>query len=171
MRHSRKLLAAAAIALGLAAAPAIQAETPADTLVMGWNIDDIISLDPAEVFEFSAAEIAGNTYERLVSYDNADVTNIYGQVAESWDVSDDGKTLTFQMKPGKASPRGNPMTADDAVFSLVRADQARQVAGLHPRPVRPDPGQCRGQWCKQIGDMTFTFTMTRPMRRPSCSTA
>ena len=33
---------------------AVQAATPPDTLVQAWQIDDIISLDPAEVFEFSA---------------------------------------------------------------------------------------------------------------------
>ena len=29
-----------------------QASTPKDTLVMAFNIDDVISLDPAEIFEF-----------------------------------------------------------------------------------------------------------------------
>jgi peptide/nickel transport system substrate-binding protein len=29
-----------------------RAETPSDTLVQAWAIDDIISLDPAEIFEF-----------------------------------------------------------------------------------------------------------------------
>ena len=30
----------------------VSAATPKDTLVMAWQFDDIISLDPAEVFEF-----------------------------------------------------------------------------------------------------------------------
>ena len=53
-----------------------QAATPPDTLVQAWQIDDIISLDPAEVFEFSACEIIGNTYERLITYDIKDVSKI-----------------------------------------------------------------------------------------------
>ncbi|HEY9538447.1 MAG TPA: ABC transporter substrate-binding protein [Kiloniellaceae bacterium] len=98
-----------------------QAETPRDTLVMAWTFDDIITLDPAEIFEFSAAEFAGNTYDRLIAYDLEDVSKIYGEAAESWTVSDDGKTFTFKMREGVVFPSGNPMTAEDAAFSLQRA--------------------------------------------------
>jgi hypothetical protein len=48
--------------------PALQAEVPKDTLVQAWQIDDLITLDPAEVFEFSGAEYAANVYDRLVTY-------------------------------------------------------------------------------------------------------
>ena len=97
------------------------AKTPRDTLVMAFQIDDIISLDPAEIFEFTAAEYAGNTYDRLIGYDPKDVSNIYGVAAESWTISDDGKTYTFKMRPGVKFASGNPMTAEDAAFSLQRA--------------------------------------------------
>ena len=53
-------------------------------------IDDMISLDPAEVFEFSAAEIQAQIYDRLVTYPVDDVSKLEGLVAESWSVSDDG---------------------------------------------------------------------------------
>ena len=86
------------------------AKTPRDTLVIAFQIDDIISLDPAEIFEFTAAEYAGNTYDRLIAYDPKDVSKIYGVAAESWTISDDGKTYTFKMRP-----------AEDAAFSLQRA--------------------------------------------------
>jgi peptide/nickel transport system substrate-binding protein len=100
---------------------AVQAATPPDTLVQAWQIDDIISLDPAEIFEFSSSEIAGNTYERLINYDVKDVSKIYGEVAESWTVSDDGKTYTFKIRQNKKFASGNPVTAEDVVFSLQRA--------------------------------------------------
>ncbi len=45
----------AALAILFPAAMA-EAETPADTLVMAYVIDDIISLDPAEIYEFTASE-------------------------------------------------------------------------------------------------------------------
>jgi peptide/nickel transport system substrate-binding protein len=102
------------------AAPTL-AETPRDALVMAYTIDDIITLDPAEIFEFTAAEYAGNTYDRLIGYDHEDVSNIYGVAAESWTISDDGKTFTFKMRPGIKFASGNPMTAEDAAFSLQRA--------------------------------------------------
>ena len=55
----RSLLAGVAMS-ALLAAPAF-AVTPADTLVEGFAIDDIISMDPGEAFEFSTAEVTGNT--------------------------------------------------------------------------------------------------------------
>ncbi len=45
---------------------AAEAKTPKDTLVMAWVFDDIISLDPAEIYEFSSSEYMANTYDRLV---------------------------------------------------------------------------------------------------------
>lgn len=96
------------------------AATPADTLVMAWQFDDIITLDPAEIFEFSGAEYAGNTYDRLIGYDVDDVSKIYGVVAESWSVSPDGKTFTFKIRDGIKFASGNPLTAEDVAFSLQR---------------------------------------------------
>jgi peptide/nickel transport system substrate-binding protein len=122
MRMLTSIAAAAAVAATLATSmPAARAATPPDTLVMGWQIDDMISLDPAEVFEFTASEIMGNTYERLINYDPKDVSKIYGEVAESWTVSPDGRTFTFKIRPNKKFASGNPITAEDAVFSLQRA--------------------------------------------------
>jgi len=96
------------------------AATPADTLVMAWQFDDIITLDPAEIFEFSGAEFAGNTYDRLIGYDVEDVSKIYGVVAESWEVAPDGKTYTFKIRKGITFASGNPLTAEDVAFSLQR---------------------------------------------------
>jgi len=96
------------------------AGTPKDMLVMAWQFDDIITLDPAEIFEFSGAEYAGNTYDRLIGYDVDDVTKIYGLLAESWKISEDGKTYTFKIRKGVKFASGNPMTAGDVVFSLQR---------------------------------------------------
>ena len=76
------------------------ASTPKDTLVMANSIDDVITLDPAEIFEFTGAEYAGNTYDRLISYDVDNVSDIYGVVAESWTISPDGKTYVFKIRKG-----------------------------------------------------------------------
>ncbi len=101
-------------------APGVMASTPKDTLVMANSIDDIITLDPAEIFEFSGAEYAGNTYDRLIGYDVDDVSNIYGVVADSWTISPDGKTYVFKIRKGIEFASGNKLTADDVVFSLQR---------------------------------------------------
>lgn len=108
-----------ALVVAFSATPATAA-TPADTLVMAWQFDDIITLDPAEIFEFSGAEYAGNTYDRLIGYEVDDVSKIYGVVAESWTVSPDGKTYTFKIRNGISFASGNPLTAEDVAFSLQR---------------------------------------------------
>jgi len=87
---------------------------------MGTKIDDIITLDPAEIFEFSGAEYAANAYDRLINYDVDDVSNIYGGVAESWEIAGDGITYTFKIRNNITFPTGNKLTADDVVFSLQR---------------------------------------------------
>ena len=40
-----------------------------DTIVMAKQIDDIISLDPAEAFEFSGVEVGANVYDKLIGID------------------------------------------------------------------------------------------------------
>jgi peptide/nickel transport system substrate-binding protein len=109
-------------ALALAAAlviPAAQAETPASTLVMAMNIDDIISLDPAETFELVGGEVNANVYDRITVYEPGEVT-LSGGVAEGWDIADDGHTIILHIRPGQTFHSGNPVTAADVVFSLAR---------------------------------------------------
>jgi peptide/nickel transport system substrate-binding protein len=109
----------AAVAL-MASSFVAEAKTPADTLVMGNIIDDIISLDPAEIYEFSSSEYMANTYDRLVVIDPANPSQLKLQLADSWSVSDDGKTFTFKLKPGHKFHSGNDITADDVEFSMER---------------------------------------------------
>ncbi|WP_292428938.1 ABC transporter substrate-binding protein [Mesorhizobium sp.] len=115
----RSLLAGVAMS-ALLAAPAF-AVTPADTLVEGFAIDDIISMDPGEAFELSTAEVTGNTYDLLVRLDLSDTSKVKGDLAESWTVSDDGLTYTFKLKPGMKFASGNPITAADVAYSFERA--------------------------------------------------
>ena len=96
------------------------AAAPKEILVMANAIDDIITLDPAEIFEFSGAEFAANTYDRLIGYDVDNVSNIYGTIAESWEISKDGKTYNFKIRKGITFASGNKLTAEDVVFSLKR---------------------------------------------------
>ncbi|TIV65118.1 MAG: ABC transporter substrate-binding protein [Mesorhizobium sp.] len=115
----RSLLAGVAMS-ALLAAPAF-AVTPADTLVEGFAIDDIISMDPGEAFELSTAEVTGNTYDLLVRLDLSDTSKVKADLAESWSVSDDGLTYTFKLKPGMKFASGNPITAADVAYSFERA--------------------------------------------------
>src|SRR3990170_656684 len=91
--------AMAAVALA-ALTPQVQAATPADTLVIAKQIDDLISLDPAEAYELSGIEVLANSYDRIMRFEPTDITQLVPGVAESVTVSDDGKTFTFKIRPG-----------------------------------------------------------------------
>lgn len=121
MTMIKKYTLALACASVLGMASGTYAATPANTLVVAMAIDDVISLDPAEIFEITTSEILTNTYERLITTDPKDPTKIIPQVAESWTISEDGKTITFKIKQGLKFASGNPLTAHDAVYSLQRA--------------------------------------------------
>ncbi len=118
----RKLLSCVAFAglVALAGLAPAMAETPSDTLVIAKNIDDIITLDPAEVFEFSGGEVIANLYDRIMTYEPEDTQALVGGVAESYTVSDDGRTITLKIRPGQKFHSGNPVTAEDVAFSLHR---------------------------------------------------
>ncbi len=113
--------AAGLAALLLGAAPlALFAETPADTLVIANAIDDIVSLDPGEAYEFSGLDLINNVYDGLVEI-NPTTLEMEPGLAESWSVAEDGMTYTFKMKAGLTFSSGNPVTAEAAAWSLQRA--------------------------------------------------
>ncbi|WP_415182391.1 ABC transporter substrate-binding protein [Phaeovulum sp.] len=117
----RRAGAAALTALMLGTAPAaLLAETPPDTLVIADAIDDIVSLDPHEAFEFSGTDVINNIYNGLIELDPTKPGELLPGLAESWSVADDGVTYTFKMKPGITFASGNPLRAEDAAWSLQR---------------------------------------------------
>lgn len=97
-----------------------QAATPKDTLVMAFAIDEIISLDPADIYEFSSSEYMANTYDRLIALDPQKPSELKWVAAESYTVSDDGKTFQFKIRPGIKFHSGNDLTAEDVAYSLIR---------------------------------------------------
>ena len=127
---TRRSLMAAAAGSPFATAAAARAATPPDIVVMAKQIDDIISFDPAESYEFSNNEVDGNVYRRLVAPNHADNTKVIGDAAESWTVSPDGKVFTFTLKPDVIIPSGKPATAEDAAFSLQRVVKLNKTPGF-----------------------------------------
>jgi peptide/nickel transport system substrate-binding protein len=117
----RVLCATAAATLLLCHGAGALAATPKDTLVVAWAIDDIITMDPGEAFEISAGEIMGNSYDRLLRFDVNDPSKLIADLAKTWSVASDGKTYSFELKPGLKFASGNPITAEDVAFSFQRA--------------------------------------------------
>jgi peptide/nickel transport system substrate-binding protein len=119
---ARALRAAAASVVLLLSAGAGHAATPRDALVIAWNLDALITFDPAQIGEVNGADIiVNNVCSTLVQYDPSDATKIIPGTAESWSSSPDGLTLTFKLRSDLKFPDGTPATAEDAAWSLQRA--------------------------------------------------
>ncbi|UYN99032.1 MAG: ABC transporter substrate-binding protein [Devosia sp.] len=126
MKHvSKALLIGAALAAMTAMAPATFAATPNDQLIIGTSLAQVLSLDPQQGTEVKTQEILANTYDRLVSWSEADGNAIKGELAESWDIDDTG--ITFHLRDATFAS-GNPVTAADVVFSLTRLLKLDQSA-------------------------------------------
>ena len=140
-------LASASLALstglGVGAAPLAEAlaATPSDVLVIANRIDDMTSLDPAESYEFSGADVIRNVYQKLVNFDPMELKKGFQpDLATEWKVSPDGKTITFAIRDGLKFHSGNPVRPEDAVFSLQRAVKLNRTPAfiLNQFGFRPD---------------------------------
>ena len=114
--------------LGLCASPAALAAGRSDVLVVGMAISDIISLDPAKAFEFSGVGVEVQIYDRLLDFEPGKFDKPVLSLAESFKVSEDGKTWEFKLKPGVKFHSGNEVTAEDVVYSFQR------VVALNDQP-------------------------------------
>jgi peptide/nickel transport system substrate-binding protein len=131
MISRRTLLAASGAAL---ASPAVlhraEAATPHDAVVMVKQIDDIVSFDPAESYEFSNNEMDANCYRRLVRPNIALGGQLAGDLAEKWEVSQDGLSFTFHLRDDAAFDSGKPVTAHDVAFSFQRVVLLNKTPGF-----------------------------------------
>lgn len=82
------------------------------------NGGDPTSLDPHKVSGDWENRIVGDIFEGLLTEDRG-AQPIAGQ-AESWTISDDGLTYTFNLRDGIAWTDGTPVTASDFEFAFKR---------------------------------------------------
>ncbi len=79
---------------------------------------EVLTLDPIKTVYGPDIVIQGMMYARLL-HANADRSAVGPGLAEKWDISEDGKTYTFHLRPAKFSD-GSPLTAEDVAFSYNR---------------------------------------------------
>jgi ABC-type transport system substrate-binding protein len=105
-----------------AGAPAAEGETAVatggGTLTIGYD-SDILKLDPGIQQSGVDWPPAALVYSRLVEYDNTMMAPVPG-LAESWTVSDDGLTYTFQLRQGVKFHSGRVVTAADVAYTFDR---------------------------------------------------
>ncbi len=92
----------------------------ATTLNLADSDVSIDTLDPALAYDTASGEIIQNVYDTLVFYDGAATDKFVPMLAESWELSEDGKTWTFKIRQGVKFHNGNDLTPSDVAYSFQR---------------------------------------------------
>ncbi len=117
----RNTLFAALTAIALSSTSmAALAATPADQLVIGLSMSNILTLDPAAIAGRESTAVITNVYDTPVQLDAVERTQVNPGLAESWEISEDGTTITMNFREGATFASGNPVTVEDAIWSWKR---------------------------------------------------
>lgn len=81
--------------------------------------DDVATLDPAIGYDWQNWSMIKSLFDGLMDYEPG-TTNLKPDLAESYEISPDGKTFTFKLRHGVKFHNGREMTADDVKYSLDR---------------------------------------------------
>ena len=84
------------------------------------SVGDVRGWDPHKHGRAEDIQANGLAYNQLVEYDPLNVTQIIGDLAIDWDVSDDFLRYTFRIEKGVQWHDGIDLTADDVVYSIER---------------------------------------------------
>jgi peptide/nickel transport system substrate-binding protein len=82
------------------------------------SIGDARRLNPIIANDSASGTINDQVFSGLVKYDK-DI-KLVGDLAERWDVSPDGRTITFHLRKGVQWHDGAPFTAEDCLFTYQR---------------------------------------------------
>jgi peptide/nickel transport system substrate-binding protein len=82
------------------------------------SIGDARRLNPVIANDSASGAINDQIFNGLVKYDK-DI-RLVGDLAERWDVSRDGKTITFHLRKGVTWHDGAPFTAEDCLFTYQK---------------------------------------------------
>jgi peptide/nickel transport system substrate-binding protein len=116
----RQLLKASGLAAGALAAgrPALAQPPRAGGTFVSAQTTEATGLDPQLVPAFSRSRRSPLFYNQLVRFDPE--MNPQPELAESWEVSKDGLTWTFRLRPGVRFHDGQEMTSADVKFTFDR---------------------------------------------------
>src|SRR4029079_18337648 len=113
-------LLAAAVALGIAVASPVGAQDSSQSekkvLKIGWA-QNPSTINPFVGQDEEAYSIWAINWDLLVNFSPKDLSPVPG-IAQSWDVSDDKKTVTFHLDPNAKWSDGQPITSADVKYSL-----------------------------------------------------
>ena len=123
------------------------------TLNAGWSgVGEIRTLDPAQINQVLQFQIASNVLSGLTHINGELVAE--GDLAESWQISDDGLQYTFKLRQGVTFHNGDKFTADDVLFTYNRSKDKEK--SIHSRVI------ANVKALDKIDDYTVKFTLGAP---------
>ena len=123
------------------------------TLNAGWSgVGEIRTLDPAQINQVLQFQIASNVLSGLTHINGELVAE--GDLAENWQISDDGLQYTFKLREGVTYHNGDTFTADDVLFTYNRSKDKEK--SIHSRVI------ANVKALDKIDDYTVKFTLGAP---------
>lgn len=95
----------------------VRREPPADLTILNGGEPE--SLDPAIIVAQLDMRVIQGLFEGVTRVDPKTAKAIPG-LAQSWDISPDGKVYTFHLRTNLVWSTGEPITAEDVVYSWIR---------------------------------------------------
>ena len=126
------------------------------------------TLDPHKTSDTRSAGLVLEIFSGLVSLNTE--LRIVPDIAESWEISDDGRVYTFTLLPDAVFHDGTPITAQDFVYSINRAadpELASPVASTYLNDIVGiedvlDGRATEASGVKAIDDRTLQITIDAP---------
>ena len=108
-----------AAALALSACGSGGDAGPGGTPLVLARVKDAVVLDPAHATDGLSLNTTNEVMQNLVAFKPGSF-DVVGDVAERWSTSADGKTWTFELKPGLVFSDGTPLDAKAVKFNFDR---------------------------------------------------
>lgn len=126
-RRSLGIVGAVAVAMTMAATPVSVLSQPREITFTNIETQIITAIDPQAAVDESSLHSAINLYDPLI-YPNVEQGSMdpRSHIAESWQVTPDGKAYTFKIRRGVKFHTGRELTADDVAWSMDRLLQTKR---------------------------------------------
>lgn len=123
-----------------------------------FNMAFGVTVPHYDIYQGSSSAVLGHLYNNLIRYNLVDgLRTIIPDLAESWELSPDGKTYTFHLRQGVQFSDGTPFSADDVVATYGRVLKPPQGLAM---PIASNFAQV--DQIAKVDDKTVTITMKAP---------
>jgi len=104
-------------------------DSPDPKTFIEGTIGDPETFDPAWMYDTASSCQVWRVYDPLVHTERGSYEKFVGQLADSWEISDDGLTYTFHIREGVKFHEGGDLDAHDAAYAIWRGLLQDRAAG------------------------------------------